>query len=291
MPELPEVETIRRGLEHHLVGDVFSGVNVLRKQSIEFPSASDFAKKLPGHRIIGVQRRGKYILINLDRGAGLAVHLRMSGRLIVAARKTEPSSFLRVVMPLESGRELRFEDMRVFGRLWYIPAGKSFAEVIPALKELGVEPLEDLNAIYLREAFSRRRQCIKAALIDQTIIAGIGNIYADEALFHAGIHPETSASALKAGQLERLCVAIGDVLSNAIKLGGSTLRDYTNSEGVNGNYQHSAWVYGRKGEACRVCSGLIERVKIAGRSSHFCRHCQPRKRAAGKHSAKSRTMR
>ncbi len=274
MPELPEVETVCRGLRKNVLGDAITGVKVLRKDSIGHPTPRDFAKKLLGHVIKDVRRRGKYILIDLDNEAGLVCHLRMSGRFIISPRDRVPNTFLRVKIMLESGRELHFEDMRVFGRLWYVPPGENFGTIVSGLSTLGVEPLPDLSASDLAALFNKRKQSVKSALLDQTLVAGVGNIYADESLFQAGIHPARAAGSLNATELGLLAQTIKKVLDNAITLGGSTLRDYTNSEGVNGNYQHQAWVYGRTGEACRECGRSIERMKIGGRSSHFCPTCQ-----------------
>lgn len=280
MPELPEVETIRRGLQRRLPGQVVERVSVLRTDSIGFPDADDFARLLRGHKFEEVRRRGKYLLIDMDRNAGLAVHLRMSGRLLFVEKKKSKEReerFLRVKIMLEGGNALHFEDMRVFGRLWYIPSAASFEEVIPGLSGLGIEPLEGLSGRALQDLVQGKKQPIKNALLDQRLIAGIGNIYADEALFLAGIHPLTRAGGISLGRLNRLSDSIKEVLENGIRYGGSTLRDYTSTEGVNGNYQDGAWVYGRKGESCRRCRGRIERVKIAGRSSHYCLKCQPLK--------------
>jgi len=179
---------------------------------------------------------------------------------------------------LASGRELHFEDMRVFGRLWFKPKGKTFEDVIPSLVQLGVEPLESLTSAHLSSAFKGKNQAVKTALLDQHILAGVGNIYADESLFLSGIHPTIAAGKVSDEQLNRLVENVQLVLSRAIESGGSTLRDYTDSSGVNGNYQNLAWVYGREGEPCRQCSSLIERIKLNGRSSHFCIQCQPLKR-------------
>lgn len=277
MPELPEVETVRLGLARELPGERVLAVDVLRPDSIGFPDAEAFASRLPGHKFESVLRRGKYLLISLDNNAGLAAHLRMSGRLLIADKKRTPPRHLRVRIRLASGRELHFEDMRVFGRLWYIPPGKNFAEIIPALSQLGVEPLTDLTPDYLEKAFANRTQSIKAALLDQTLIAGIGNIYADESLFQAGISPLRSAKNLRRDELALLSSTIRMVLERAIELGGSSIRDYTDSLGVNGNYQHYSLVYGRQGEPCRQCTNPIERVRLAGRSTHFCKKCQPRR--------------
>lgn len=277
MPELPEVETVCRGLNLQLPGTTIKKVEVLRTDSIGYPSVKEFCRRVVGHRFESVSRRGKYILIALDEDAGLACHLRMSGRLLVVDKKAPPGKFLRVRIVLDDGRELRFEDMRVFGRIWYKPAAISFAEVIPTLAELGLEPLDGMTAQTLSDAFKGKKQPIKSALLDQRLLAGIGNIYADESLFRSGIHPLRRAGELNCADLDRLAIEIRKVLKSAIKHRGTTLRDYTDSEGVNGNYQNKACVYGRTGLACRVCKGTIERVKIAGRSSHYCLKCQPLK--------------
>ncbi len=318
MPELPEVETVKRGLQLALAGDAIVAVEVLRDASIAFPDVDAFIAALPGHKFGQVLRRGKYLLIELDRGAGLACHLRMSGRLIVreasesvakasktaraakaatkaATTSTKPErtaktmrapQFLRVRIMLASGRELHFEDMRVFGRLWFKPKGKTFEDVIPSLLQLGVEPLESLTSAHLSTAFQGKNQAVKTALLDQHILAGVGNIYADESLFLSGIHPTIAAGKVSDEQLNRLVENVQLVLSRAIESGGSTLRDYTDSSGVNGNYQNLAWVYGREGEPCRQCSSLIERIKLNGRSSHFCIQCQPLKRKISKPTRK-----
>ncbi|MBU6451227.1 MAG: bifunctional DNA-formamidopyrimidine glycosylase/DNA-(apurinic or apyrimidinic site) lyase [Cyanobacteria bacterium REEB67] len=290
MPELPEVETVKRGLDKALKGDAIRSAEVLRQASIAYPDVDDFVRLVKGHKFGHVLRRGKYLLIELDKGAGLACHLRMSGRLIVRAgarsgsdSESESGSsrepkFLRVIFYLESGRELHFEDMRVFGRLWYKPKGASFEKVIPTLAELGVEPLEDMDGKHLQKLFANKSQPIKTALLDQRLIAGIGNIYADESLFLAGVHPLTPARDVKLAVLERLSDNVKTVLERSIASGGSTLRDYSDSDGVNGKYQHEAYVYGRQGQPCRTCGELIERLRIAGRSSHFCPHCQPKPR-------------
>lgn len=282
MPELPEVETVRLGLEKFLVGDSFAGVQVLRTDSVGYPGVKEFVKGLTGRQVVAAKRRGKYLLLELDSNAGLGVHLRMSGRLIVADKKHRDAQFLRVLIKLKSGRELRFEDMRVFGRMWYVPPGEEFLKVIPALQELGPEPLEDLTAEHLFGAFRGKKQAIKTALLDQTIIAGLGNIYADEVLFQTGIHPLSLAGSITKSDADKLVVAIAKTLKEAIRHGGTTLRDYANSEGVNGNYQNESWVYGREDEPCRVCGTEIERIKLAGRSAHFCGNCQKKLRRKSK---------
>jgi formamidopyrimidine-DNA glycosylase len=200
----------------------------------------------------------------------------MSGRLLIVKGSKEKGKFLRVAFELKSGKQLHFEDMRVFGRLWFKSPSESFEKVIPTLAELGVEPLEDLTGSHLHKLFKNKKQPVKSALLDQRLIAGVGNIYADESLFRARIHPQRSAGTVTLPECKRLSEEIIAVLNQAIKLGGSSVRDYVDSDGTNGNYQNTANVYGRKGEPCRVCKKPIERVRIVGRSSHFCPNCQKR---------------
>lgn len=281
MPELPEVETVKRGLEGKLRGRKVTGVRVLRPDSVGYPSPKEFASSLKGHTFHEVTRRGKYLVFELDKGAKLGAHLRMSGRLLVLKPGGEPKSrvrdeHVRVRMELDDGNVFLFEDMRVFGRLWYVPKGLPAEAVVSGLADLGVEPLDDeFDAEYLAEVLRSKSQPIKSALLDQTLIAGIGNIYADESLHLAGINPQRTAKSLTRTQLAVLVDRIKEVLSRAIEKRGSTLRNYTDSDGVNGNYQSTAYVYGREGDLCRTCKNHIVRIKLAGRSSHFCPKCQP----------------
>jgi formamidopyrimidine-DNA glycosylase len=274
LPELPEVETICRGLKAALTGDVIQAAEVLRSDSIGYPTVDEFCRQISGHRFENVYRRGKYILIDLDEDSGFAVHLRMSGRMLVVEPLQTSNKFLRVRFLLKSGRELHFEDMRVFGRIWYVPAGCTFEQIIPALADLGIEPLTEFDGAALARIFKNRKQAVKTALLDQRLIAGIGNIYADESLFQANIHPLRPAHTLRTKELQRLATEIISVLRCAIELGGTTIRDYTSSQGINGKYQNEAWVYGRTGESCKVCARRIVRTRIAGRSAHYCPKCQ-----------------
>jgi formamidopyrimidine-DNA glycosylase len=283
MPELPEVETVARGLNQCLIGETVKAVEVLRKDSIEYPEPAAFMRLLKGHEFQTATRRGKYIIIELSMNAALVVHLRMSGRLVLKDKPQTPkqikssieNNFLRVRILLESGKELHYEDMRVFGRLWYVPAGTAVEEVVPGIASLGVEPLTHLTVDHLHGAFRGKNQPVKNTLLDQRIIAGIGNIYADESLFLAKINPLQPAGKLKREQVEILCEKIVQVLTRAIELGGTTLRDYANLSGGIGDYQNSARVYGRTNEKCFSCASKIERLRLAGRSSHFCPKCQP----------------
>ena len=276
MPELPEVEIVRLGLSRKLPGRKIKKTTVLREASVGHPHADQFSRLVTGHTFHEVKRRGKYLLIDLDKGAGLAVHLRMSGRLLMDPKAKVSAPHVRIRFDLDNGEKLLFEDMRVFGRIWYIPKGKTFEEIIPTLAELGPEPLDDSGPEQLAQALKKRSQSIKTALLDQTVIAGIGNIYADECLYLAKIHPLRPARDVSAAELKVLRRKISFVLRQAIELGGSTLRNYTDSSGVNGNYQSSSLVYGRAGQPCRTCKTPIARLKIAGRSAHFCPKCQRR---------------
>jgi formamidopyrimidine-DNA glycosylase len=279
MPELPEVETVRRGLEPKLRGRRVTKVTVLRPASIGHPTPNDFVKSLQGREFGDIERRGKYLLFKLDKGAQLGAHLRMSGRLLVfkpGQKQTVREEHVRVRIELDNGHVFVFEDMRVFGRLWFIPAKTPAEKIVTGLADLGVEPLSDeFDADYLQSVLKTKSQPIKGALLDQTLIAGIGNIYADESLHLAGINPQRPAKELKRAQIEALVARVKEVLARAIEKRGSTLRNYTDSDGVNGNYQSTAYVYGREGSGCHQCSTAIVRVKLSGRSAHFCPKCQP----------------
>lgn len=274
MPELPEVETVRRGLEREIVSSRIIAVKVLRPASVGFPDPKLFTRELKGRTFKAVRRRGKYLLMDFDDGSGMAAHLRMSGRFLILGKRDAEPAHTRIRMELDDGRLLIFDDMRVFGRVWFVPKNSDFEQVVPTLGELGPEPLKGLDSKVLKEKLERKTQPIKSALLDQTIIAGIGNIYADESLHRAGINPLRAAKDLKPKELEKLCKEISIVLNNAIASGGSSLRNYTDASGTNGNYQNEALVYGRKGQECRTCAKLIERAKVAGRSTHYCPKCQ-----------------
>jgi formamidopyrimidine-DNA glycosylase len=281
MPELPEVETVKRGLQSKLRGRKVAAVKVLRPDSVGYPTPKEFTTKLTGHKFGDIIRRGKYLLFELDRGAHLGAHLRMSGRLLVLKPGAEAKAgvrdeHVRVRMQLDDGNIFLFEDMRVFGRLWYVPKGMSADDVVSGWADLGVEPLSDeFNVHYLYDGLRSRTGSIKGALLDQTLIAGIGNIYADESLHLAGINPQRTSNTLTRAQLSVLVDRIKEVLSRAIEKRGSTLRNYTDSDGVNGDYQSAAYVYGRERSPCLTCKTPIARIKLAGRSAHYCPKCQP----------------
>ncbi|WP_159788727.1 DNA-formamidopyrimidine glycosylase [Sodalinema gerasimenkoae] len=288
MPELPEVETVRRGLNAHTCQQRICGGAVLLDRSLASPAhADEFIEGLQGQSIRTWHRRGKYLIAQLgeedicDRlgptAAGwLGVHLRMTGQLLWCHPEDPLQKHTRVRLFFEGDRELRFVDIRTFGRLWWVPPDTSPETVITGLLSLGPEPFSpEFSNDYLIATLANRRKPIKTALLDQTIVAGAGNIYADESLFLSGIPPTRLCSHLTPEEIDRLRQQLIAVLGQAIEAGGTTLRDFRDVEGINGNYGGMAWVYNRNGEPCRQCSTPITRIKLGGRSSHFCPRCQP----------------
>jgi formamidopyrimidine-DNA glycosylase len=286
MPELPEVETVRRGLNRVTLAQTIQGGDVLLARTIAYPlSVAEFLTSLENSAIASWQRRGKYLLAKLTRSASpqpdaadagwLGVHLRMTGQLLWLTQKQPLQKHARVRLFFPDGRELRFVDMRTFGQMWWVPPSVAPENIITGLQRLGPEPFAaDFSVEYLVRKLKNRQRSIKAALLDQELVAGVGNIYADEALFLSGIRPGTLCGALSLEQITRLHAAIIQVLRTAIESGGTTFSSFLNVLGVNGNYSGKAWVYGRAGEPCRVCGTPIERQKLVGRSSHFCPKCQ-----------------
>lgn len=298
MPELPEVETIRRGLEQVTLSVPISDGEVLHSRTIAHPlSISRFLLGVKGTQIVTWQRRGKYLLAPLQRrpqsgqqpassspwpldspdlqAGWLGVHLRMTGQLLWVSPREPLSKHVRVRLFFGSHHELRFVDQRTFGQMWWVPPDQVLLQVIPGLQRLGPEPLSgEFSANYLYQQLHRRQRPIKTALLDQAIVAGIGNIYADEALFLSGILPTTPCTQLSRAQVERLQVALVQVLETSLEVGGTTFRTFRGVSGMNGNYGGVAWVYRRSGEPCRSCMAPIQRLKLAGRSTHFCPQCQ-----------------
>ena len=282
MPELPEVETVRRGLADLTQDQVVIGGEVLLARTIAAPQSPEaFLAALQGCRLQAWQRRGKYLLAQLQDPAGTAagywgVHLRMTGQLLWLPQSEALSPHTRVRLFFPQGRELRFVDIRTFGQMWWVPPDRSPETVIKTLATLGPEPLgPDLGATYLQQRLATVQRPIKNALLDQAIVAGLGNIYADESLFLSGIHPCTPSKVLNLGQLTQLHQAIVQVLEASLGQGGTTMRDFRNLKGLNGNYGDQAWVYRRTGQPCRTCGTAIDRLKLGGRSTHFCPTCQP----------------
>lgn len=327
MPELPEVETVRRGLNQVTRDQMIVGVAVFLERTIAAPaSVDDFLQGITGCTIVAWERRGKYLLGQLVRtlasplaamppiplasssalptaaphplslrvaspqakwspattpqptaiAAGwLGVHLRMTGQLLWVPHAEPLPTHTRVQFTFANGQDLRFVDSRTFGRIWWVPPDRPLEAEITGLQHLGPEPFSpDLNVAYLQRQFQGRQRPIKSALLDQRLLAGLGNIYADEALFLSGIHPTTPCHRLQPEQIQRLLSAVLTVLEASIQAGGTTISDFRSVAGVNGNYGGEAKVYGRTGQACRVCGTPIQRVRLGGRSSHFCPTCQ-----------------
>ena len=266
MPELPEVEVIRRFLNRNIVQEKIDSLDILYDRSVEFEG--DFnASVLCGQRICFVDRKGKYLHLGLDRN-DLVIHLRMTGQLYFEPER-EPKDHIRWVMNFQSGRKLYFRDVRKFGRLVVHPKG---APKFCKNAEIGFEPWEMPLALWFDELKTER--AIKAVLLDQHILAGVGNIYADEALYQSGIHPERKASSLDQHEANNLLMAVRVVMEKGIRFGGTTFRDYLGGDGKKGSMQDHLSVYQETGSKCRKCSGPISRIKVAGRSSHFCPRCQ-----------------
>ncbi len=285
MPELPEVETVRRGLEQQTHHFTIARVAVLRQRAVASPAdAEAFAAALEGCQLQGWARRGKYLIGQLGRGqhegGHWGVHLRMTGQFLLLPvspnRPIPPAcSHTRVRIWNPDGDELRFVDTRSFGQMWWVPPGEPVESVITGLQKLGPEPFSDaFSTGYLRGKLKGSKRPIKAALLDQSLVAGVGNIYADESLFAAGIVPHKRSGQLSHEQLDKLRQALVEVLSKSIGAGGTTFSDFRDLSGTNGNYGGMAWVYRRGGEPCRRCGTPIQREKLGGRSSHWCPSCQ-----------------
>lgn len=271
MPELPEVETVVRTLRPVLMGRVVAGIRLIWKPVLRRGSERGL-KRLSGLRVSGISRRGKMAVIELEDGSRLVFHLKMTGQLFIVAPGEPADKHLRLVIGFEDGGpELRFRDVRKFGFMLCLKKGEE--ESCRELASLGPEPLEMEPAEFARR-LEGRRAGIKSLLLNQEVLAGVGNIYADEALFGARIHPAQRASELGRGALVRLHRSLRKVLRRAIAAGGSSLRDYVDGRGRRGRFQRMHRVYGREGEACVVCGKSIRRIRVGGRSSHFCPRCQ-----------------
>ena len=281
MPELPEVETVRRGLNRvTLHRPILSGDLLLARTLAHPATAADFWAGLVHTHFTDWQRRGKYLLGQLAQEQGeaagyLGVHLRMTGQLLWVDPAEPVPTHCRVRIFLQDNHELRYIDQRTFGRLWWVPPGQEPASIITGLQALGPEPFDDaFSPAYLKERLAHRRRPIKNALLDQALVAGIGNIYADEALFLSGLRPTVLSCQIGPRRLTQLHQAIRDVLTTSIESGCTTYSDYRDIYGTNGNYGGVAWVYDREGQPCRVCQTPIQRLKLAGRSAHYCPQCQ-----------------
>ena len=290
MPELPEVETIRRDLAVVLTGETICAVKILNPKTV-FPSAAFFKKALVGQKVKGIRRRGKLLIFALPLNF-LLVHLKMTGQLIYQNKKQKiagghslkagfldsavggelPNKHTRVIIDFKNGGRLFFNDLRKFGYLKIVTADQ-LAVILK--NNYGPEPLtKEFYLVRFKEILKNKKTKIKVLLLDQKRLAGLGNIYVDESLFAARVNPTRLAGSLKPGELEKLWSAINQVIKFAIKQRGTTFNNYRDSQGRRGNFSRFLKVYGRSGEACLVCGRPLSRIKIAGRGTHFCAHCQ-----------------
>ena len=271
MPELPEVETIRRTLLPKLTGATILSGEVLHEKMVLGITAEEFLKRVSGRKITDLQRRGKYLLLELSAGTVIGIHLRMTGQLTVEGADEPPAKATYFRLFLDDGTELRFRDQRKFGKVFLFEKGKPPA----SLRKLGPEPLSpEFSAAAFKKRLAQRKLAVKKALLNQEIVAGIGNIYADETLFEAGIHPARAVNSLTDTEIDALFQAVIKVLSAAIESRGTTFRDYRDGEGRSGAYQNKLKVYGQKGRPCPKCGSLIAKMNFGGRGTHFCPLCQ-----------------
>jgi formamidopyrimidine-DNA glycosylase len=272
VPELPEVETVVRDLRLLVVGRRITAVQV-SKLALRKPWSAAWRPRLVGCRVCAVRRRGKWIVLDLDRELHLVVHLGMTGQLTVVPARDRRADHTHLVLDLAPGRrQLRFRDIRRFGSATLFGADGELEEFFHK-NGLGPEPF-DLDAKYWRDRLAATSRCLKAVLLDQRVAAGVGNIYADESLFEARLHPARLANTLTPAEAARLRRAVVKVLTRAIDKRGSSIRDYVGGSGLRGGYQDEFLVYGRTAEPCPRCGGPIEQTRLAGRSTHFCRRCQ-----------------
>lgn len=271
MPELPEVETVCRGISSFLVNQSIVNV-VVRQRQLRWPINNKLSQLLKQKTIVNVWRRAKYIIIDLN-DAHLLIHLGMSGRLLIVDSKIALKKHDHVDIVLSGGHILRYHDPRRFGAILW--SQLPHIDLHPRLVHLGVEPLSRLfNGSYLKKQCLKRKRSIKSTIMDQTYVVGVGNIYANEALFLAGIHPSCSSSFLSLAQCQLLSRSIKIVLRQAIKQGGTTLKDFSHSDGSMGYFQQSLNVYGRDGWPCVRCASSIDKITLSGRATYYCPSCQ-----------------
>ncbi|RBW71497.1 DNA-formamidopyrimidine glycosylase [Bacillus taeanensis] len=273
MPELPEVETVKRTLQQLVIGKKIKDVKVMWPKIIKHPDdVEEFKVKCIGQTIHNMERRGKFLKFLLDDYV-LVSHLRMEGKYGLYQQEEPADKHTHVFFVFEDGTELRYRDVRKFGTMHLFEKGTE--ETRLPLSQLGYEPFsEEFTLDVLNEALSRTTRKVKVALLDQTTVVGLGNIYVDEALYRANIHPERLAKDIGAEEAAKLHQEIIKTLSEAVEQGGSTIRSYVNSQGQIGMFQQQLFVYGRKGEACKKCRTMIEKSVVGGRGTHFCPNCQ-----------------
>lgn len=269
MPELPEVETVVRALRQPLIGRTITGVRNDWSRHVATPALAELRARIGGCRVKAINRRAKYLVFTLTQGETLMIHLKMSGHLAVVDGAEPADKHVHTVFELDNGQELRFRDIRKFGRVYLV---QNPAQI---LGKLGPEPLEgEFTPAVLQERLNGRTRALKPLLLDQERIAGIGNIYADEALFYAKIRPTRPANQLNQQQIHALHAAIQKVLHLGIEREGASIELYVKPDGSKGDMQNAVAVFRRTGEPCYTCGHPIERIVLGGRSTHFCPHCQ-----------------
>jgi formamidopyrimidine-DNA glycosylase len=273
MPELPEIETVKRTLTPLLPGRRIEAVSVIKPVVVAYPTPEVFAARLTGTTVRGLGRRGKYLLIMMDSGDTLIAHLRMTGRFLYTPAGHQQKPHTHVVFSLDNGSELRFSDVRRFGRLWLIAAGEQ--DTVSGIHKLGPEPFNAVcGAAYYRDKLAGRRINIKQGLLDQAVVAGLGNIYVDEALFAAGIDPRRPVAHISVAEWQALAEAIPRILQKAIENNGTTFSDYLDGQGNAGRNLPHLLAYGRAGQPCLNCETTMERLVVAGRGTTYCPQCQ-----------------
>ena len=272
MPELPEVETVKNTLKPRLIGKKITDIKIYHNNIIEYPTVEEFKKRIINQTIIDMNRYGKWLIFVLN-DYYLLSHLRMEGKYFFKDKKDELSKHEHIVISLDDYEELRYHDVRKFGKMLLIEKDK-IKEIGPLI-ELGYEPWDEkLDINYLKEKYQKKRLPIKTVLLDQSIITGIGNIYADEILFLSKINPEKVSSTLNNTELENIIKYTKLVLEDAIKQGGSTIRSYTSVDGVHGLFQQKLHVHTKAGEKCINCDTTIVKIKVGGRGTYYCPNCQ-----------------
>ena len=273
MPELPEVETVKKTLNEIIKGKVIEDVQIRWENIIQFPKEIEaFRENLKGQKIETLKRRGKFLLFYLSDYC-LISHLRMEGKYAIYERGEPLDKHTHVIFQFTDGTDLRYKDVRKFGTMHLYEKGKEF--LLPPLNKLGPEPFDSsFTGHYLYEKCQKTDRVIKKVLLDQAVVTGLGNIYVDEALFRSGIHPERNAKSLTKKECQRLQKEIVATLQDAIKAGGTTIRSYLNSLGEIGLFQLQLYVYSQEGKPCKKCGTMIEKGKVGGRGTHYCPACQ-----------------
>lgn len=273
MPEMPEVEIIRRSLVDKLKNRQINNLDILLPRLIKWPSPAVFEAMVVGRTIIDMRRRGKYLLIDLDNGNIIVIHLRMTGRLCYVTPEMKRDAYTRIVFQLDNGETLLYADTRTLGTLYAMREDELWR--ISGLHEMGPEPLtKDFTVNYLVQNLKNSRSKIKSFLLNQKYIGGLGNIYVDECLILAGIHPERMGMDISVEEITKLYVSINKVIAAGIEDGGTTFRDYRDGNGDKGSHQEKLLAYGRTGKPCPFCATPIKRIEVGGRGTHFCPKCQ-----------------